>query len=197
MVQNVLLTLTPAATTCCVLQKLVFHPVAYSVAWRNKQGTHRLYEHHKKIKMSHSPIKYQFEMKVFFLFERNLPLFRWTDLKSLQQVLIFSHSRCICSIKREQLVARCHGKTLFPICYSHTEQKLQELEVNYDGESLGGGREGKRERATDKWRSVAGKVNFHCCSYCVVLQLVMNDRQRALSWRKVANGIVLHQPQDS
>lgn len=79
------------------------------------------YAHHKKIKMSHSPIKYQFEMKVFFLFERNLPLFRWTDLKSLQQVLIFRQSRCICSIKREQLVARCHGKTLFPICYSHTE----------------------------------------------------------------------------
>lgn len=50
---------------------------------------------------------------------------------------------------------------------------------------------------TDEWRSVAGKVNFHRCCYCVVLQLVMNDRQRALSWRRRANGIVLHQPQDS
>lgn len=28
---------------------------------------------------------------------------------------------CNCGIKREQLVARCHGKTPFPICYSHAE----------------------------------------------------------------------------
>lgn len=57
-------------------------------------------------------------------------------------------------------------------------------------------REGK-ERETDEWRSVARKVNFHRSSYCVVLQLVMNDRQRALSWRRAANGIVLHQARDS
>lgn len=41
------------------------------------------------------------------------------------------------------------------------------------------------------WRSVAAKVNFQCSSYCAVLQLLMNDR------RGEANGIVLHQPQDS
>lgn len=65
------------------------------------------------------------------------------------------------------------------------------------GESLGGEREVERESETDKRSRVAGKVNFHRCCYCVVLQLVMNDRQRALSWRRMANGIVPHQPRDS
>ena len=46
-------------------------------------------------------------------------------------------------------MARCHGKTVFPICYSHTEWKLQELEVNYDGESLGGERR-ERDRGMEE-----------------------------------------------
>lgn len=57
--------------------------------------------------------------------------------------------------------------------------------------------EGREESETEEWRRVVGKVNFHRRCYCVVLQLVMNDRQRALSWRRMANGIVPHQPRDS
>lgn len=41
------------------------------------------------------------------------------------------------------------------------------------------------------------RVNFHPLCSSVALQPVMNDRQRALSWRRQPNGIVLHQPRDS
>lgn len=146
-----------------------------------------------KHKMSHSPIKQPFEIKLSW---KKLLQFQWIGLELVLLVLIFSPLPCNCSIMKEQLVARCHRKTLFPICYSHMEQKLQELEVNYDGESLRGEREGERRETNELW-SRAGKVNFHRCCFCVVLQLVMNERQRALSWRRMANGIVLHQSRDS
>lgn len=62
---------------------------------------------------------------------------------------------------------------------------LRELEVDYDGESLGG---------SESRRDTRRRLDFHRRCYRVVLQLVMNDRQRVLSWRRTANGIVPHQP---
>lgn len=56
-----------------------------------------------------------------------------------------------------------------------------------------GEREGERERQTNGGAG-RGKLIFAAVVFGVVLQLVMNDRQGALSWRRAANGIVARQP---
>lgn len=78
-------------------------------------------------------------------------------------VLIFNSLSCNWGIKREQLAARYHRKTPCPICYSHTEWKLLELEVNYEEESLGEERLSGRVGERREWRCGVEKVHFHCC----------------------------------
>lgn len=68
-------------------------------------------------KMSHSPVKYQFGMKLLW----KKSCYGYNGLDRSRWCLYSVPLSCNCGIKREQLVARCHGKTPFPICYSHAE----------------------------------------------------------------------------